>query len=195
MIQNEVILILGGARSGKSALAEDMAAQLGRQVIYVATAGIHDQEMEKRVQLHRVRRPSDWQTVEETHDLSRVWEHAPLGSVVLVDCLTLWVTNLLLDQRLPQPGASKEQKEQYILDSIKEFIRTGQENKNTLILVSNEVGLGIVPDNELGRLFRDLAGKVNQCVAGLADRVFFVIAGMPMEIKAPSFNSPEEENQ
>ncbi|MBF7083057.1 bifunctional adenosylcobinamide kinase/adenosylcobinamide-phosphate guanylyltransferase [Desulfallas sp. Bu1-1] len=192
MSTGEIILVIGGARSGKSALAEKLAAALGDEVTYVATAGIHDEEMAVRVRRHRERRPEGWKTVEETHNLANVLRSTPAGSVILIDCLTLWVTNLLLDESVPKPGATGEEKEKYILDEVRDILGVARNNKHIVILVSNEVGYGLVPDNQLGRLFRDITGRVNQCIARVADRVFLVTAGIPLEIKSLAFSLTQE---
>lgn len=180
----KVILVTGGARSGKSEVAEQLAAAFPGGVIYLATAGVYDEEMKHRVQKHRERRPAHWVTVEETHRLPRVLMAAPTGSCVLVDCLTLWITNLLLDQ---SPS------EEYIINETVQVIETARSRDLTLILVSNQVGCGVVPGNRLGRLFRDIAGRVNRQVATLADMVYLVTAGIPVELKTLAAKIGQEE--
>ncbi|MCL2336946.1 MAG: bifunctional adenosylcobinamide kinase/adenosylcobinamide-phosphate guanylyltransferase [Firmicutes bacterium] len=172
----KVILVTGGARSGKSEVAEQLAAGFTGPVIYLATAGVCDEEMKQRVHKHRERRPAHWVTVEETQRLTMVLEKAAIGSCVLVDCLTLWLTNLLLDE---SPLEEKE-----ILAELARLIETARSRDLTLILVSNQVGCGVVPENRLARLFRDLAGLVNRQAAAQADLVYLVTAGIPVELKA-----------
>lgn len=165
-------LIIGGARSGKSALAERRAAESGLAVCYVATGQAGDAEMRERIAHHRARRPDHWQTVEEPLHLAAVLatEAAP-ERCLIVDCLTLWLTNLLLG-----PGLDDERA--HLLDVLPSL-------PSRVILVSNEVGWGIVPINELARRFADEQGRLNQQVAAVADRVTLVAAGLPLELKPP----------
>ncbi|WP_347490917.1 bifunctional adenosylcobinamide kinase/adenosylcobinamide-phosphate guanylyltransferase [Desulfoscipio sp. XC116] len=183
MTNGEIVLVIGGARSGKSSLAEKLAASAGSDINYVATAGVHDDEMAERVKQHRLRRPAGWRTVEETHMLADVLLSFSPGAVVLIDCLTLWMSNLLLDDNIPLFGASAAEKEDYIIDQARKIVQVARDRQLHLIMVSNEVGCGLVPEHKLGRLYRDIAGRVNQLLAELADRVFYVVAGLPLELK------------
>ena len=187
----EIVLVIGGARSGKSTVAERYASSITSEVVYIATAGVQDEEMARRVELHRERRPASWPTIEEKHYLDSVLTKLSAGSVVLVDCLTIWITNWLLDKTIEDLSA--EAKEARIMQETSNFIKAAQDNKLKLIMVSNEVGCGLVPDNELGRLFRDVAGRVNQYVAAMADKVFWVVAGIPLEIKSLAINQAVQE--
>ncbi|SFG48264.1 adenosylcobinamide kinase /adenosylcobinamide-phosphate guanylyltransferase [Desulfotomaculum arcticum] len=187
----EIVLVIGGARSGKSAVAESYASNLANKVVYIATAGVQDEEMARRVKLHRERRPENWSTVEEKQCLGAALTKLQPGSVVLVDCLTIWITNWLLDQTVEELSA--EAKETRIMQEAANFIQAAQDNKLKLIMVSNEVGYGLVPDNELGRLFRDISGRVNQYVAAVADKVFLVISGIPLEIKSLALHNAFQE--
>ena len=164
-------LILGGARSGKSRLAEQIAQQLAQPVVYVATAQALDGEMQARIQHHHQQRPEDWGLCEEPIYLAEqlVKLDRP-NQTILVDCLTLWVSNLLLAGR----DATRE---------VEDVIAALKARRADTILVSNEVGLGIVPDNALARDFRDGAGIVNQKIAAMADRVVFVADGLPLVLK------------
>jgi adenosylcobinamide kinase/adenosylcobinamide-phosphate guanylyltransferase len=168
-------LILGGARSGKSGLAERRAAVSGLRVTYVATARALDAEMAERLRRHRQRRPDDWGLMEEplalAASLTRI---AAPGRCLLVDCLTLWLSNLLAegDER-----AAREQ--QALLEALP--VLPGH-----IILVSNEVGQGIVPDNALARRFRDQAGVLHQALGEVCERVTFTVAGLPWELKNES---------
>lgn len=177
--------VLGGARSGKSALAERMARESGKEVVYLATAHAGDGEMGARIEHHRARRPAHWRTVEESLDLAGVLrrECAP-GRLVLVDCLTLWLTNLMLcgAEPLPESGAlvlpARFEEERTALLALLDTGLPGE-----LILVSNEVGMGIVPLGALSRRFADEAGWLNQAVAARAGRVILVAAGLPLVLK------------
>ncbi|SFR01942.1 bifunctional adenosylcobinamide kinase/adenosylcobinamide-phosphate guanylyltransferase [Desulfoscipio geothermicus] len=182
--RGEIMLVIGGARSGKSEWAEELVKARGDSVIYVATAGINDAEMAERVRRHRERRPAGWRTVEETHQLAGVLNAAPAGSVVLIDCLTVWMSNLLLDESLPRRGAAGAEKEEYILQEAGRIVDAARRRELYLVMVSNEVGCGLVPDNALGRLYRDIAGRVNRRLAELADRVYYVVAGIPLDLQA-----------
>jgi len=166
-----ITLILGGARSGKSSFAERLVMQSGKQPVYIATAEPHDEEMMVRVQQHQMRRSSLWQTWEVPLDLVGALEQT-VGAThcVLVDCLSLWLSNLLLSGRdiAAEHGA------------LIHFLERQDED---VILVSSEVGLGIVPDNALARQFRDHAGMLNQKIAGCATRVYFIAAGLPLILK------------
>jgi len=162
-----ITLVLGGARSGKSAYAEKIIEDLGGG-IYLATSRVWDAEMAERVQIHQARRNDLWRTVEEPvaiHDII-----ANTDKPMLVDCLTLWLSNLM------EMEADIDQETEQLCRALKMA-------KQDVVLVSNEVGLGIVPDNALARKFRDLAGKINQTVAQTADRVIFVAAGLPLTMK------------
>ncbi|NLI12677.1 bifunctional adenosylcobinamide kinase/adenosylcobinamide-phosphate guanylyltransferase [Pelotomaculum propionicicum] len=171
-MKGKLILVLGGSRSGKSEFAEKIAGKLGGRVTYIATAAVNDSEMAERVRLHRTRRPEHWVTVEEEKDVAGVVRKGCEGEVFLLDCVTVWLTNLMLDS----------EQQDYIMEKVYQ-LADSVDNGANLILVSNEVGLGLVPEYPLGRLFRDLAGKANQALAAKADQVYFVVAGLPMEIK------------
>jgi adenosylcobinamide kinase/adenosylcobinamide-phosphate guanylyltransferase len=180
-------LILGGARSGKSALAERLAQQSGREVTYIATSRAGDGEMHARIAHHRARRPAHWHTVEEALLLADAIRSACTPErLVLVDCLTLWLTNLMLDgaPALPESGEltlppAFDQQRQAFLDLLEEGLA------GELLLVSNEVGMGIVPMGALSRRFADEAGRLHQAVAARAERVILVAAGLPLVLKGP----------
>ena len=166
-------LILGGARSGKSRLAERLATQSGLAVTYIATSQALDGEMSARIQHHRQRRPADWGLMEEPLELARALrDNAAPGRCLLVDCLTLWLTNLLMlddDTRLAMQRDA--------------FLEVLAELPGHIILVSNETGLGVVPLGELTRRYVDEAGWLHQAVAERAERVLFTVAGLPMLLK------------
>ncbi|WP_035055703.1 bifunctional adenosylcobinamide kinase/adenosylcobinamide-phosphate guanylyltransferase [Andreprevotia chitinilytica] len=177
-------LILGGARSGKSALAEQLARESGRRVVVIATASALDAEMAERIARHRADRPADWITVEEPIALGEaILRHAAADTLVLVDCLTLWLTNVLFGDcaDLPEQGvfplpAVFERERLALLQALEQA--TGE-----VVLVSNEVGLGIVPLGAINRIFVDEAGRLNQAVAKVCGKVVFVAAGLPLVLK------------
>jgi len=170
---NKITLILGGARSGKSSYALGLARKY-KKVAFIATCLGLDKEMQERIRLHKESRPKHWKTFEEPKDLARLIGKLGNGfDCILIDCLTLLVSNLIL---------SKNTQEQ-ILEKIEELLVVLSKKKTRVIMVSNDVGLGLVPVNKLGRDFRDIAGRVNQMVARNADKVFFIVAGIPLEIK------------
>ena len=169
-------LILGGARSGKSRLAEKLASESGLDVIYIATSQPLDGEMKQRVALHRQRRPAQWGLIEEPIELARVLrENAGEGRCLLVDCLTLWLTNLLM---LDDPQRLAEEREA-LLDGLAKL-------PGDIIFVSNETGLGVVPLGELTRRYVDEAGWLHQALAERCHRVVFTVAGLPMILKGPA---------
>ncbi|MBU0499750.1 MAG: bifunctional adenosylcobinamide kinase/adenosylcobinamide-phosphate guanylyltransferase [Gammaproteobacteria bacterium] len=166
-------LILGGVKSGKSHLAERLAAQAGLEVVYIATATVCDEEMGARIAGHRARRPEHWRLVEESLDLARVLKReATENRCLLVDCLTLWLTNLLC--------AEDEVRMTVALEELPLLL---PELPGHLIFVSNETGLGVVPDNRLSRRFLDLAGHLHQGMAAQCDRVVLTLAGLPYLLK------------
>jgi len=176
-------LILGGARSGKSRLAETHAAASGLAVHVIVTAEALDEEMSARIARHRVDRPAGWQVVEAPRQLAAALEStAAADRCVVVDCLTLWLANLLDGAETLAPGDGAERLPLFageraaLLDLIPRL-------PGRVIFVANEVGLGLVPETPLGRLFRDEAGRVNQAVAALCERVVFVAAGLPLVLK------------
>jgi adenosylcobinamide kinase/adenosylcobinamide-phosphate guanylyltransferase len=163
-------LVLGGARSGKSRHAEALVTALPPPWLYIATGEPRDNEMAARIAAHRARRGVQWRTVEAPHDLAGALASAPAGAAVLVDCLTLWLSNVML------AGADVEVE-------IARLERALADRGGYTVLVANEVGLGIVPDNALARRFRDAAGRLNQRLAAAADRVVLLVAGVPVKVK------------
>jgi len=173
-------LILGGARSGKSTLALRRAHDSGRKVIFVATATATDAEMQSRIVLHRSERPTTWHTVEAATGVAAVleqWNDA--GAFIIVDCLTLWLSNVLCASQSEQPqfndAAWKEE--------LTALLETLPRLQAQVVLVSNEVGFGIVPENEVARRFRDEQGRLNQCVAACCERVTLMVAGLSLTVK------------
>ncbi len=173
--KGEVILILGGARSGKSGYAQEIAEAFEGKRLFVATAQALDDEMAKRIEDHKKQRGNRWVSNEEPVEIVQVLSKGDREyTVILIDCLTLWTSNLL--RVFGDDRESIENRIQSLIDCLANI-------KTTTILVSNEVGLGIVPENPLARSFRDLAGGVNQRVAQVADRVILMVAGIPMVVK------------
>jgi adenosylcobinamide kinase/adenosylcobinamide-phosphate guanylyltransferase len=171
-------LIIGGARSGKSRFAQALCRD-ARNVLFIATASAEcaDEEMCARISRHRAERPHDWLTIEEPLYLERVVREAPPDATLLIDCITLWVSNLMWEHK----ALADDERENIILSQVVEFTQAAQERQ--VIAVSNEVGSGIVPDNNVGRTFRDLQGLVNQLLARVAARVVLVVAGLPLVLK------------
>ena len=166
-----VTLVLGGARSGKSSFAERITVTHARGCAYLATAEIGDDEMAERVRKHRARREAHWRTIEAPLEIAAaIMAETEHGAAVLVDCLTLWLSNLMAAARDPDKETEA-------------LIRALGQAGGPVVFVSNEVGLGIVPDNALARAFRDHAGRMNQRVAEVANNVFFVAAGLPLRLK------------
>jgi len=166
-------LILGGARSGKSRFAQSLAERSTLPVVYVATATAgDDEEMQQRIARHRAQRPPAWRTVEEPVELARALQQISAEHCVIVDCLTLWLTNLLLCDESSR--AARE---------IEHFCSVLPVQGNEILLVSNEVGLGVVPATSLSRQFRDTAGDLHQRLAGICEQVVFMVAGIPQYLR------------
>lgn len=213
-------LILGGARSGKSAWAERLATQSGRPVLYIATATPGDDEMAARIARHRAERPPDWRTIEEPlHLYETIQTVAHPDDAVLVDCLTLWVSNRIgaaigfdlaaepEPSSPPSPGSTGvggrggedqptsdawQALETSLISEIEAHTAHARERNLALILVSNEVGLGIVPATPLGRRYQDLLGRVNQSVAANADSVILMVAGIPVDLRLFAITPPDQ---
>lgn len=222
-----LVLITGGARSGKSAFAERYAAALGSRGHYIATCRIWDEEMEERIGLHRKDREArgfPWETVEEPLELADTLLHlfgrvAPwqvteptsgIGAeavsgaevetgekVILVDCLTLWMTNVLLAAETTEQWSRAERIRAAELAeaAVDKLLRTLEQRSGHVLLVTNEVGSGLVPEYPLGRLFRDCAGRMNQRLAAASDQVFLVTAGIPVELKHLAFSLPAADSE
>ena len=204
------ILILGGARSGKSSFAQSMATKLGEKVLFVGTGQPLDEEMASRIEEHKRIRPKNWRTLEiDVKVGQRLKERIEDADVVLLDCLTLLVSNILTKageesschcepfvschsegEKRPKNlawdrlGEAISEAEKQVMAEVKGLIECINKHKGTFIVVSNEVGLGLVPENKLGRVYRDLLGKANQLLAQHADEVYFMASGIPVKIKA-----------
>jgi adenosylcobinamide kinase/adenosylcobinamide-phosphate guanylyltransferase len=173
-----LILILGGVRGGKSAFAQTLAAEHGGSVTFVATAEARDEEMRLRIEDHRRARPASWRTIEAPLNPAAALAEAPPAEVTVLDCLTLLVSNLLLRDESPEAA------QQAVDGEVEALLRVFEAGSGSLIIVSNEVGMGVVPPYELGRLYRDLLGWANQRIAQSASEVYWMLAGLPIEVKA-----------
>jgi adenosylcobinamide kinase/adenosylcobinamide-phosphate guanylyltransferase len=170
----KVILITGGCRSGKSRFALDYANQYFSRKLYLATCEVLDEEMARRVEDHKKIRGPEWQTIEESVAIvDKIRQYGDKVEVILLDCITLWLSNLLM----------KWNSDSRIMDEADRFIDVIKQSQTSLIIVSNEVGMGIVPAEPLGRRFRDLSGIVNQKIAEVADTVIYMVSGIPMFLK------------
>jgi adenosylcobinamide kinase/adenosylcobinamide-phosphate guanylyltransferase len=177
-LANTCIFILGGARSGKSRYAQDLADQLGSKVLFVATGEPLDDEMQDRIAKHKKSRPSNWRTLEKPRDVPEgLKQFIGDAEVVILDCITLLVGNLLGDE------LDYMKAEVRVLTQINELIDCIHKLDRIFIIVSNEVGLGVVPEYKLGRIYRDLLGKANQLIAQHADEVNLMVAGIPIKVK------------
>lgn len=174
---NNIHLILGGARSGKSAFAEKLAIDSNLPVTYIATAQVYDAEFGQRVDHHKLRRPAHWKTVEQSFNLGETLkEHAKTNEYIIVDCLTLWLAQCICPDCDRPPNLDWQSERHALLETIPTL-------KGTVLFVSNEVGMGIVPLGEINRQFQDEQGRLNQAIAQLADKVSFVAAGLPLTLK------------
>ena len=172
------ILILGGARSGKSQFAQKLAGRLSERVLFVATGEAGDEEMHSRIEEHKKSRPRTWHTLESPVKVGEtIQRQIGNADVVLVDCITMLVSNLLVGE-----GGDKD-KEGRVITEIDQLIECIDKLEVTVIIVSNEVGLGLVPENRLGRLYRDILGRTNQLLAQHADEVYVMVAGIPLKVK------------
>ena len=198
MERGRFYFITGGARSGKSAYAEQLAAALDRPVVYVATAEAGDPEMEERITRHRRRRPASWTTIEEPQAVADLLERiGQQDGTILIDCLTLLITNLIYQDWPLQPAGDStgerpgvlpptvtEQIEDRVMAEVRRLAEAACSSRAQVILVSNEVGLGLVPASPEARLFRDLAGWANQAMAARADRALMLVSGLAFDLKA-----------
>jgi adenosylcobinamide kinase/adenosylcobinamide-phosphate guanylyltransferase len=169
----ELILVLGGTRSGKSSWALHYTEAQYRSYLFLATARALDEEMAERIRLHKSSRGPDWQLIEEPIEISEaIRTRCSNVEAVLIDCLTVWLSNVLLEKG--DEGIDRYQDD---------FLETLSAREQTVVVVSNEVGMGVVPESPLGRKFRDLSGQINQKIAAMADKVIFLTAGLPMVLK------------
>jgi len=179
------ILIIGGARSGKSTFAQELALKLDKPVLFVATAEASDEEMRHRIEEHQKARPSAWSTLEVTTHVGReIFQKIGEAQVVILDCITLLVNNIFgqySHQNTEQIDAPLIEKK--LTDEISQLVECINQVDASFIIVTNEVGTGLVPANKVGRLYRDLLGKANQILAQRADEIYLMVAGLPLPIK------------
>lgn len=179
--------VFGGARSGKSGYAESMCAASGKPVVYVATAQAGDGEMQARIAHHRARRDAGWTTIEESLALGGVLrDKSSPANVVLVDCLTVWLSNLLFSDDRIYPEVGQIDPPQRYVQERDAFLTALEQASGDLVVVSNEVGMGIVPQGAISRWFVDEAGRLNQAVAARCERAVWVAAGLPLFLKGPA---------
>jgi adenosylcobinamide kinase/adenosylcobinamide-phosphate guanylyltransferase len=178
---SRLILVTGGARSGKSDFAQQLAGATGEEVVFIATAEALDEDMARRIAAHRQARPAAWLTIECPRRLDEALRSVGSARTVVVDCLTMLVSNVLLSLG-DEPNA--EDAAQSVNEEVRLLIDVGKKFSGTVIVVTNEVGLGIVPANPLARLFRDLLGRANAALAQEADLVYLMVSGLPLEIKS-----------
>ncbi|MCP1173711.1 MAG: bifunctional adenosylcobinamide kinase/adenosylcobinamide-phosphate guanylyltransferase [Ralstonia sp.] len=189
-MSRRLTLVLGGARSGKSHHAEQLALQCAGPVTYVATAGEGDEEMQLRVAMHRARRPAEWALVEEPlHLAEALYTHAQHGGCVLVDCMTLWLNNLLFSEHHEYPETGLVTPPKAWTAEIDALLTALPLLPGEVILVSNEIGLGVVPMGAVTRFYVDELGRLNQRLAALADNVHLLVAGIPMVVKGPALGA------
>ena len=177
-MSKKCILILGGARSGKSQFAQNLASELSERVLFVATGEAGDEEMHSRIEEHKKSRPRIWRTLEAPARVGKKIR-AQIGNadVAIIDCVTMLISNLLVGE------GDDKYKERQITTEIGQLIKCIDKLGITFIIVSNEVGLGLVPENRLGRFYRDILGKVNQLLAQRADEIYFMVSGIQVKIK------------
>ncbi|MEN6314662.1 MAG: bifunctional adenosylcobinamide kinase/adenosylcobinamide-phosphate guanylyltransferase [Clostridiaceae bacterium] len=182
-----LILVTGGARSGKSSFAEETVRGFGGSILYIATAIAFDDEMKERIRRHRLQRPADWETLEAFRDFGRVLPDRLDGrDAVLLDCVTVMVSNIMLQRSMDWEGISVEEinkVEQEVTEQVDSLLAIINGADIPFLLVTNEVGMGVVPPTVLGRAMRDIAGRVNRQLARAADEVYLCVSGIPVKIK------------
>ncbi len=186
-VAGNIILITGGARSGKSTYAEKLAKEYGSEVLYVATAIPFDDEMKHRIKKHREQRPENWETLEAYKDMDILLENkCPSKKAVLLDCITVMITNIMFevcpdfDKMVQEDLGAVEEAVNLQMDKL---IASARLSGIPFIMVTNEIGMGIVPENQSARLFRDIQGRVNQKLAAIAKEVYLCVSGIPLKIK------------
>lgn len=185
---NKLTIISGGARSGKSRFAEGLATQSEKKVLYLATAIAFDEGMKSRISKHRESRPAHWNTIERYREFKLLEEKLEFqdSELILLDCLTLLISNLMLESGIDFDKVNADELdslEKMIINELDALLNVIEENNKAAIIVTNEVGLGIVPDSKLGSIFRDIAGRANQYIAEKADEAYVVFLGIPLRLK------------
>jgi adenosylcobinamide kinase/adenosylcobinamide-phosphate guanylyltransferase len=181
----KIILLLGGARSGKSHFAQEYASKNGEKVLFVATATAGDKDMRLRIAKHKKDRPSNWRTLEAATEIGiQIEANAGDAELIIIDCITMLVNNIFsrYDER-QFDTISNAVLEKAVITEIKQLQKCLKKVDASFLIISNEVGLGLVPDNRMGRLYRDILGRANQMLAQTADEVFLLVAGIPMRVK------------
>lgn len=194
--ERRISLILGGARSGKSSYAEALASRLGERILYVATAEALDDEMKARVAIHRASRPVEWHTLEAPLNVGAAlttWTASTQIDVILLDCLTLLVSNVILSAGPDVPEPDVDTAWAAVTQELDCLLAAQRRSGGHLIVVSNEVGWGVVPTHSLGRIYRDCLGRANQALARVADRAILMVAGLPVDLKALPLAVPDLE--
>ena len=175
-MNKQLVLILGGVRSGKSRYAQQLASDVGNRVLFLATAEAGDDDMKRRIARHKSSRPEYWRTIEEQIDIAgALRKNAARADAVIVDCITVWLSNMLMH--------NEKLSEKKMTAGIDRLIDSYEQGDATYFIVSGEVGMGIVPEHPLGRIFRDYLGLANQRLAGRADRVVLMVAGIAVDVK------------
>ena len=175
-MNKKLVLILGGVRSGKSRYAQQIAGDVGKRVLFLATAEAGDDEMKHRIARHKSSRPESWRTIEEQMDIAGASrKNAARADAVIIDCVTVWLSNMLMH--------NEKLSEKEMIKDIDKLIDSYEHGDATYIIVSGEVGMGIVPEHPLGRIFRDYLGLANQRLAAKADRVVLMVAGIAVDVK------------
>ncbi|MBN2898044.1 MAG: bifunctional adenosylcobinamide kinase/adenosylcobinamide-phosphate guanylyltransferase [Clostridia bacterium] len=186
-MKSRIVLVTGGARSGKSSFAEEHVLQLGERIGYIATAEPFDEGMQDRIKKHISQRPATWPTYECYQEISpEIQTISTSCDVVILDCITVMLTNLMFKNEMDWETLSRsriDEIEQYILEEVTQLIENMREHHLNAVIVTNEVGAGIVPENRLSRVFRDMAGRVNQLISKQSDDVYYVVSGIPIKIK------------
>lgn len=183
-----MILITGGARSGKSSQAEELAKHYGGNILYVATAKAFDEGMKERIKKHRERRPKTWATLEQYRGFSLLPQQKDFcdAHVILLDCVTLMITNLMLDENIDYDKISMTEMnglEEKIKREVQSLVDVCKVHQKKFIAVTNEVGMGLVPSYMMGNIFRDISGRINQLLAKESDCVIFMVSGLPLYVK------------
>ncbi len=184
---SNIVLVTGGARSGKSNFAESLCTKQNNKTAYIATSIPFDDEMKNRVKKHQQSRPSDWKTYEIYEDIFSIIEELNLNhNTVIMDCVTLMVNNLMFTYGIDVDNATSEQLnelEEYIKNQTIKLLEEVKKTDLYFVIVSNEIGMGIVPENKLSRIYGDFVGRANQLIAKYSDEVYFVVSGIPMKVK------------
>lgn len=182
----KIVYITGGARSGKSTFGEDYVNKLNKDKIYIATAKIWDKEMENRVDLHKEQRGDSWETIEVYRDFDVNLKYIDKNSGILLDCVTNMITNIIFEDEIDWDNITMEEVaevEEKVEVEIEKLVEFGKKHSGTLVLISNELGMGLVPPYPLGRHFRDIAGRMNQKLAKVSDEAYLIVSGLELRLK------------